>query len=242
MSIELERTNAHSPLVFTWGRSDGKATPANIQILTDQDTLATPVSFELSDTLSSVDNNIEVSSTMYSGLDKLEVESLGAVIKIVAMDFQIGSMHRPDLIDFSESAQPANALSLPKASSAGTPDYNPGTEKGLYIWKGEEGNWSVRAAAGGGSAIYRGTISSSEPIESLAAFKLEGSDNLELVSPYVIEFKMKIAQAWEDGFDFTNSQNAIITLDITNLEDNDLSEVRIGSKGWQVSQLPVDIQ
>ncbi len=94
----------------------------------------------------------------------------------------------------------------------GAPSYNPATQAGLYLWKTAAGSWHLRAAAGGGSRVYRGRLIADRSFQSVTASGLEANDALDTSKANTIGFTFNTSGANEDGVDFTFNASANVLL------------------------------
>ncbi len=92
-------------------------------------------------------------------------------------------------------------------SNCGEPDIDTAVDREIFIWKDCAGNnddWHVIAAAGGGSVItYDGNIATDQTFSIVTPVSIESSDTLDSSDPQLIVFNMSMGNTWRDGFNFS---------------------------------------
>lgn len=108
-----------------------------------------------------------------------------------------------------------NGGSVP--SPCGAPTIAPAVDAAIFIWRNcdTDGSWHVRATAGGGNANYAGSIVANHTYNYVLPVRLEASDMLKTSSASAIGFNLRVANAWDDGFDFSVPVGANVCLRLT---------------------------
>jgi len=198
-----------------------------------------PVSFEACcDSLITDSRYLSATGTMSSGWDGLNIQ--------VQPDSAIGIPYHQDgffqphrVNGKSRNLGPANAYALPLADVFGKPIYDPSRDKGLFIWRSEDGDWHLSCTAGGGNGRYQGAIVSSLPVISVAGVGLERKDVLEL-SPdnKRIEFDLRVWNRALDGIDIEIPEGARVSLELNDNTANAANLVQVGGERWSLERLP----
>ncbi|MEE9494241.1 MAG: Calx-beta domain-containing protein [Gammaproteobacteria bacterium] len=99
----------------------------------------------------------------------------------------------------------------------GQPTYDKATEKIMVVWKDcVTGEWTVRVTGGGDPATtaYTGDVTSGQNLLNVTGYSLEPSDVFDTVAPMVIDYVLNVANAGEDGFQFTPTSDTGTCLDL----------------------------
>ena len=196
---------------------------------------------ELQDTLTEGPYHLQVSGKVSTGWDGVDVS--------IAPNSRLGIYYEQDGLFQSHRVNPLtrglglpNAYALPVADVGGEPDYEPATEKGLYLWQDEDGTWHLRVTAGGDFGRYTGAIVASAPFSGVTGVALEANDLLDVSDPTQILFDLSVGTQWTDGIDFAIPKGIEITLHLNDNTATAAELVNIGGERWPVNQLPVRLQ
>jgi len=109
------------------------------------------------------------------------------------------------------------ALGLAPAYPCGPPNVNGAVDNGVFIWKDcPSGEWRLRTASAGGSAVYTGTVTSSAPFASVKGSGLSLFDLLDFTTnPQQVAFTFHTNGAGTDGVNFISQDNTSNCLSIT---------------------------
>ena len=117
-----------------------------------------------------------------------------------------------------------SASSWASVFAYGDPGYDSAKDSGVFLWKNNDGSWSLRAAAGNTSKNvflnFVGNISTSEPIERLNKVALEPNDIAVLSTETNIDFDLKMKKGFEDGFDFSVASDETACINVTHGTDH----------------------
>ncbi len=99
----------------------------------------------------------------------------------------------------------------------GAPVYDKATEQGLFVWQHcATGEWYVRAAAGGVTDTFIGTVQSEDVFASVTPFSIEPVDTLDFTTdPLVINYALNVAGDAQDGFQFRTGASGTACMDLT---------------------------
>ena len=105
-------------------------------------------------------------------------------------------------------------------NACGEPSYDPGSEKGVFVWQDCDGSqlWHMRTTGGGDSnkVSYEGNVTSNLGFSSLTPFSVEASDTLDnSTDPNRIDYVFGMRNTGQDGFDFTYPAGASTCFDAT---------------------------
>jgi hypothetical protein len=114
----------------------------------------------------------------------------------------------------------------------GRPAYDPGTDKGVFLWREADGSWRLRATGGGEWTEYVGYLSADKPFGDLQPFSVESKDLLDRSNPKTAVFEFGMTNAGEDGIDFTVAQGTSVCMDLRVPAD---ATVTVGSIGKRVA-------
>ncbi|ACK72949.1 ASPIC/UnbV domain protein [Gloeothece citriformis PCC 7424] len=136
-----------------------------------------------------------------------------------------------------------NAYSVPLVTPYGTPQFDAGTEKGLFLWQDDQRVWRLRATAGGETARYVGSFYSDQNFEFVTPVDIEGTfDRVDTSSGSRIDFNLIVNNQWLDGIDFRVPLGASVSLNLDpQIDENPASLLRIGEDKWAVRQVPLDL-
>jgi Calx-beta domain/ASPIC and UnbV/FG-GAP-like repeat len=116
-----------------------------------------------------------------------------------------------EITEGSAAVQPAVLGAVPPlpapqpGDECGTPAFQSGTDRGMFIWKDcAGGQWHVRATAGGNpeQITYTGSVISTVPLENVLPYSLEGLDVLDNNDQAAISYRFDMLNSGVDGFDF----------------------------------------
>jgi len=95
------------------------------------------------------------------------------------------------------------SCSLPGEPGCGTPDVNPESDAGVFVWKDCSGPWNVMATgeSGSGTISVAGAIASDAGFVSLEPVTMESTDTLTAESSVRAAFNLTTAYPWEDRFE-----------------------------------------
>ena len=229
-------------LELRWN-GDSKLHNTKVTALASQDTAEfTPISMELNDrrndTVSTLENGIEIAGFVGSSWDGLNITTTETT--------DIGFVYEQDNLIQSDRVNPysnllgePNAYWLPLASPYGTPNYDPSSQEGLFLWK-EDTTWHLRVTGKETGSRYRGSLISEDSAFSFTRVSLEANDITDNSDPNRIDFDLRVVQGFEDGMNFTLAENSSLTLTLENAEQA-VNLVRIGAEQWSVSALPLDL-
>jgi hypothetical protein len=228
-------------VIARWN-GDGFAHRTTLKLLSSNTLLdVEPVGLELNDVLTEGPYHLQVSGWISTWWDGVDVS--------IAPDSTLGIYYEQDGLFQSHRVNPLtrdlgfpNAYTLPIADVGGEPAYEPATEKGLYVWRDEDGTWHLRVTAGGDFGHYTGAIVASAPYSGVTGVALEASDLLDVSDPTQILFDLRVWNQWTDGIDFAFPKGTEITLQLNDNTATAAELVDIGGERWPVNQLPVRLQ
>jgi hypothetical protein len=85
----------------------------------------------------------------------------------------------------------------------GPPSIKAGVDRGLFIWRDcPTGEWRLKTAAGGGSAIHAGTITSTAAFNNVKGVGLNAADSLTRPNATTIRFRLDTRGKATDGINF----------------------------------------
>ncbi len=92
-----------------------------------------------------------------------------------------------------------------EVSACGEPDFDPSSERGMFIWNDCQGDniWNIRVTAGGDYGNYQGLITSAQPFAFVAPVDIEGGDVLEDSGTGEISYHLQVWGGAIDGVTFS---------------------------------------
>ncbi len=92
-----------------------------------------------------------------------------------------------------------------EVSACGEPDFDPSSERGMFIWNDCQGDniWNIRMTAGGDYGNYQGLITSAQPFAFVAPVDIEGGDVLEDSGTGEISYHLQVWGGAIDGVTFS---------------------------------------
>lgn len=234
------RRYSDDKLTLRWN-GDGNSRYIDTDLISSHNITAVDIlSVESEDVLSTGQNNVHATMHVVEGSDGMNVTtSVGALVGIANAQYELFDLRlvNPTGGQLGES----NAYWLPMATPFGQPEFDSSNQKGVFIWKDENDIWHLRLSAGGGYQRITGSIVSSQPLLSVAGYRLEENDVLDTSIANQADFDLGAGQAWIDGIDFQVVEGATLSLDIQSATGEPLELLRIGDQMWPVSSLPVDL-
>jgi len=197
------------------------------------------VSFEACcDSLITDSRYLSATGTMNSGWDGLNIQVQPN--SAVGIRYHQDGFFQPHRVNGkSRNLGQANAYALPLADVFGQQGYDPSQDKGLFIWRSEDGVWHLSCTAGGGNGRYQGAIVSSLPVIALAGVGLERKDVLELSADKMrIEFDLRVWNRALDGFDIEIAAGAQVSLELNDNTASAANLVQVGGDRWPFESLP----
>ncbi|MCG8426016.1 MAG: ASPIC/UnbV domain-containing protein, partial [Chromatiales bacterium] len=105
-----------------------------------------------------------------------------------------------------------------EASACGQPDFDPATERGLFLWQDcPTATWHVRAtAAGPDKVVYNGLITAEQDFPSAPVpFSIEQNDVLDASASRAISFMLSMRNSGQDGFSFDTPASGQVCFEVT---------------------------
>ena len=111
----------------------------------------------------------------------------------------------------------AVALGVAPAYPCGPPPLNGAVDKGIFVWQDcPTGEWRLRTAAGGGSAVYAGTITSTATYVRVSGVGLNSADQLNFTAnPKQIVFRFDTRGSATDGANFQPREGTSTCMKVT---------------------------
>ena len=199
----------------------------------------TPTSFEICcDKLNASSNSLDITATVSSSWDALSASiSNDATLAFLYEQDSLFQSHR--YLSNPTADRFGNAFQLPSPDLLGMANFNPATERGLFVSRDEQGWLHVRASAGDGKAVYEGFLTSDQQPILLQGYQLEENDILHHSSPLRIDFKMSIWNPYLDGFDVRYPPGTRVEVDLSSDSGTPENDVFLGAHKWPVVALPV---
>jgi len=106
-------------------------------------------------------------------------------------------------------------------TACGEPTYDLASGPAVRIWQDctGSGEWHVRATGDPNRVTYTGFIDSTQPITELNPFMLENHDQVSIEGQSIIIDPMRVLVNYQDGFDFTVSNDVTLTLSLSQPSD-----------------------
>ncbi|HHP7232456.1 MAG TPA: CRTAC1 family protein [Xenococcaceae cyanobacterium] len=226
------------PIELRWN-GDNKLHNTKVTAIASQETAEfTPVSIEKNDSVTNLENGVEIEGLVSSSWDGLNITATETTD--LGFTYEQDNLFQGDRVNPGQNflAEP-NAYLLPLASPYGVPDYDPSSQEGLFLWK-EATTWHLRVTGTKTGSRYQGSLISEDAAFSLQKVSLEADDLINNTNPNRIDFDLSVFQGFEDGINFTLPENSSLTLTLENAESA-VNLVRIGAEQWNVSALPLDL-
>ncbi|MCP4928659.1 MAG: CRTAC1 family protein [Gammaproteobacteria bacterium] len=103
----------------------------------------------------------------------------------------------------------------PPSGDCGAPAINSSVDGGVFLWKDcDADRWHVKALSAGGYVSYTGSLDASEPFQDLSPDSLESADIFSNSPSNRIDFTLRLANPWYDGFEFTMPCSATISFSL----------------------------
>ncbi len=111
----------------------------------------------------------------------------------------------------------AVALGVAPAYPCGPPPLNGAVDNGIFVWQDcPTGEWRLRTAAGGGSAVYAGTITSTATYARVSGVGLNSADQLNFTAnPKQIVFRFDTRGSATDGANFKPREGTSTCMKVT---------------------------
>ena len=133
----------------------------------------------------------------------------------------------------------ANAYLLPLVDPYETPVIDEFNEKGLFLWKDDNGIWHLKQTAGTETVRISGRIISSQALTGIQAIGLEQDDNVDITDLSQIVFDLSSVAGETDEIIFTFPDITSLSISLDNPSDTAL--LYIGGQRWPVNNNPVDV-
>jgi hypothetical protein len=246
-NLGLSIGRSGNELITQWG-GDGKLHTTDLSMIFSETLQSVrKVKFEEHDTLNTQDHSLKASGYVSTDWDGLNVELLPD--SHIAISYLQDNLIKTNRInENSRDLGLPNAYYLPQADPYGIPDYNPESDKNLFIWKDiNTDTWNVRGTAGGSPARYVGIFYSDLGYTNITPIALESTDIVAKFNKYVVYFSLYMENSWEDGFSFSLPSGAALKLlalsktETTPILNDAHSLLMIGSERWPVSTVPLDL-
>ena len=135
-----------------------------------------------------------------------------------------------DVYELTEggSAPTQKAFSAPKPYKCSQPDYTPGADRGVFLWKNcYSGIWSLRATGGGTDTLYTGSVISSGGIGDIALVNIEPGDVVDSSDAQRLDFALQSGRFAQDGIAFSVADDSDACFQV---QANPAAQVWIGEE------------
>lgn len=223
-------------------RSNGDGNPhqSSLSVLSSEEADFSTVDIEPSDTQIDLGNGITIDGNVNTDSDGVNV--IAPESAKIGFTYELDGLLQPDLVNrgLLDEANP-NAYSLPSTTPYGEPNYSNSEESAIFLWKDEDA-WRLRVTAGTEpNRRFVGSIVADSSATSVEGVKIESNDVVDTSDPTRIDFDLKVWSGFQDGIDFSFSQDANLTLNIDNSGDEAASLLQVGADRWSVNEVPLDL-
>ena len=219
---------------------DGNFNQTSLTVLSSEEADFSTVDLEPSDTQIDLGNGITIDGSVNADLDGVDV--IAPESAKIGFTYELDSLLQPDRVNRGLLDEPnPNAYWLPSATPYGKPNYSNSEESAIFLWKDED-SWRLRFTAGSrANRRYVGSIVADSSATSAEGVKIESSDVVDTSDPARIDFDLKVWSGFQDGIDFSFSQDANLTLNINTPGDESANLLQMGTQRWSVDELPLDL-
>ncbi|MFB1510938.1 MAG: Calx-beta domain-containing protein [Thiocapsa sp. C3-sup] len=144
-------------------------------------------------------------------------------------------------IDVVDRVPPPDRPGPQPGDECGAPIYDLYRDPGVFVWKEcDTGHWRVRVSGGGipETVQYNGYISATRSFPSLTPVGLEGLDQVVATNTNRIDYRLYVASAGDDGFDFDLPPDGRACF---SLDEPPRGSIYVGARRQQVSS-PFDLE
>ena len=84
----------------------------------------------------------------------------------------------------------------------------------MFLWRKSSGSWRLRATGGGEPTRYVGSLNSNIALTAVTPVDLKSDDVVDNSDPSAVNFRLRMTNGWQDGFDFGIAGGANVCVDV----------------------------